>query len=248
MRSVCRVSWLALAACLVTMSCAPAQQSSVGRGAPDPLVVDVIVGSEGKGMFTGAGIPPDNMPIYAAKDGATPAGVEPLPIDIFATRDFYKDRDLWSNKLYFRCNSPFDLEGQWGANNVEIIGPKGPQTAAWGHCDRDMPREALVSPYPFKTAQEHWEALKAETVKRGGPTKHTDATVPGEWTGRYGRGFYYPGYRGYGYYGRRPYVGSYPRGRIGVHPPIGSRGGVGGFHGGAGGRQGGGFHGGGHGR
>jgi len=66
------------AACLVATSCAAqqsnvgqqssgAQQSSVGRGAPDPLQVDVIVGSEGKGMFTGAGVPPDNMPIFAAK-------------------------------------------------------------------------------------------------------------------------------------------------------------------------------------
>ena len=64
----------------------------------------------------------------------------------------------------------------------------GPATAAWGRCDSDYPREAIVSPYPFKTAQEHWEALKAETTKRGGPTKHTYATVPGdEWTGRYGR-------------------------------------------------------------
>ena len=47
-----------------------------------------------------------------------------------------------------------------------------------------------MSPYSFKTAQAHYEALKAETTKRGGPTKHTYATVPGdEWTGRYGRGF-----------------------------------------------------------
>lgn len=43
-------------------------------------MVDVIVGSEGKGMFTGAGIPPGNMPIYPAKDGARPpARVESEP-------------------------------------------------------------------------------------------------------------------------------------------------------------------------
>ncbi len=40
----------------------------------------------------------------------------------------------------------------------------------WGHCDSDVPREAIVSPYGFKTAQEHYEALLAETRKRGGPT------------------------------------------------------------------------------
>jgi hypothetical protein len=66
-----------------------------------------------------------------------------------------------------------------------VIGDNPPASAAWGYCDRDYPRESIVSPYSFKTAQEHYEALRAETKKRGGPTKHTYATVPGEWTGRY---------------------------------------------------------------
>ena len=44
-----------------------------------------------------------------------------------------------------------------------------------------------MSPYPFKTAQAHYEALMAEAKARGGPTQHTYATVPGEWTGRYAR-------------------------------------------------------------
>ncbi len=60
-----------------------------------------------------------------------------------------------------------------------------PRTAAWGYCDRDYPRAAIVSPYTFKTAQEHYEALLAETKTRGGPTQHTYATVPGDWSGRY---------------------------------------------------------------
>src|SRR5688572_2822255 len=89
-------------------------QASVGRGARDPLRVDVIVGSEGKGMYAGAGIPADNMPIFAARDGAVPAGVQPLPHDIFSTRDFYQDRDLWSDNRYYRCNSPVGLEQIWG--------------------------------------------------------------------------------------------------------------------------------------
>ena len=76
--------WFVLAAACVYTTSASAQ-SSIGRGARDPLQVDVIVGSEGKGMFTGAGVQTDNTPIYAAKDGATQQGIVPLPVDIFST-------------------------------------------------------------------------------------------------------------------------------------------------------------------
>jgi hypothetical protein len=118
----------------------------------------------------------------SAWNGAAPEGIEPLPIDLFTSTDFYKDRELWSDKRYFRCNSPYALEAQWRGG---AIGDDPPRTAAWGHCDRDYPREAIVSPYPFKTAQEHYETLLEETRGRGGPTQHTYATVPGEWSGRY---------------------------------------------------------------
>src|SRR5262252_4764602 len=88
------------AAAFVFVSSASAQ-TSVGRGARDPLQPQLIVGSEGKGMFTGAGIPPGNTPIFAARDGAIPKGVTPLAVDIFSTKDFYKDRDLWLDKRYY---------------------------------------------------------------------------------------------------------------------------------------------------
>jgi hypothetical protein len=186
-----RVLKLALGmTCVIAASCASAQQggakepASAGRGARDPLVVDVIVGSEGKGMFTGAGIPPNNMPIYAAKDGATPPGVEPLPIDIFTTKDFYKDQSLWNDPRYYRCNSAVGLEQIWGAYEVPLIGDDPPRTAAWGYCDRDYPREEIISPYRFTTASEHYAALLKEARDRGGPTVHTQATLPA-WTGRY---------------------------------------------------------------
>jgi len=161
-------------------------QTSAGRGARDPLSVDVIVGSEGKGMYVGAGVPPDNKPIYAARDGAVPDGVTPLSYDIFSTKDFYQDQHLWFDPRYYRCNSPVGLEQIWGAYEYPLIGDDPPRTAAWGFCDRDYPREEIVSPYAFRTAKAHYTALLEEARSRGGPTVHTGATLP-DWGGRYQR-------------------------------------------------------------
>jgi hypothetical protein len=178
----------ALAGSAVSAFFMPSSWSQIGsgRGAPDPLRVDVIVGSEGKGYYAGAGIPEGNMPVYAARDGATPPNIEPLPVDIFTTRDFYKDEPLWLDARYYRCNSAVGLEQIWGAYEVPLIGDDPPASAAWGYCDRDYPREEIVSPYPFDTAKAHYTALLDEARARGGPTVHTQATLP-NWSGRYGR-------------------------------------------------------------
>src|SRR5687767_3936671 len=180
-----RVTALPALAAVAAALCActpPAPQSSVGRGAPDPPPAAAIVGSEGKGMWAGAGTPPGYPPVFAARDGAVPAGVQPLPRDIFSTKDFYRDRELWGDPRYYRCNSPVGLEQIWGAYEVPLIGDDPPRTAAWGFCDRDYPREHIVSPYAFKTAKDHYEALLAETKGKGGPTVYTQATLP-DWNG-----------------------------------------------------------------
>ena len=126
---------------------------------------------------------PETGFVGAARNGATPEGIEALAVDLFTTTDFYQDRALWSDPRYFRCNSSAALEDFRDEDG--LIGDKPPASAPWGYCDRDYPRESIVSPYPFLTAQEHYAALLEETRGRGGPTQHTYATVPGEWTGRY---------------------------------------------------------------
>ena len=161
-------------------------QASTGRGAPDPLQAATIVGSEGKGMYAGAGIPVGNSPIFSAQNGAIPSGIKPLSVDIFTTKDFYKDRALWFDPRYYRCNSPVGLEQIWGAYEVPLIGSDPPRTAAWGYCDRDYPRAQILSPYPFKTAKAHYAALLTDARRHGGPTIHSRATLP-DWNGQYQR-------------------------------------------------------------
>jgi hypothetical protein len=184
---------------------------SVGRGAPlavdllhvdadltDPASLAAMMASLQAAPIVGPlkipgppgpdGAPVDLLNFVAASNGAAPEGIEPLQRDLFNTDDFYADRALWSDPRYFRCNSGIGIEQQRAATpglGVETIGDDPPRTAAWGRCGVDYPREAIVSPYGFATAQAHYEALLEETRQRGGPTEHTYATVPGEWSGRY---------------------------------------------------------------
>ena len=182
-----------LAAACLWGSSALAQQvadigfRSVGRAAPlehDLNQYEMTGATRRVGGRTGFRRDP-NAFTGSARAGETPPGIEPLERDLFTSDDFYKDRELWSDPRYFRCNSPGAIEDLWGGNAQGLIGGDAPRSAAWGHCDRDYPRESIVTPYPFATAQEHYEALLEETRQRGGPTEHTYATVPGEWTGRY---------------------------------------------------------------
>jgi hypothetical protein len=109
--------------------------------------------------------------------------MQALPIDLFTSKNFYKDKALWSDKRYFRCNFPRQITDIWTSHR---IGDKPPASASWGDCSIDYPREKIVSPYPYKTAKEHYEALLAAAKAKGGPTKYTKATIP-DWDGWYTR-------------------------------------------------------------
>jgi hypothetical protein len=112
-----------------------------------------------------------------------PAGMQALPLDLFSSKNFYKDQKLWSDQRYFRCNTPRQLTDIWTAHRIS---EGSPTSAKWGDCKADYPRAKIVSPYPYKTAKEHYEALLAAAKAKGGPTVYTKATTP-DWDGYYTR-------------------------------------------------------------
>src|SRR5688572_14209661 len=73
----------------------------------------------------------------AAQNAPPPAGVTPLPVDLYTTKNYRLDRTSWTDERYTRCNTPRQLTDTWTQQRL----------GAWGDCSVDRAVADIASPH-----------------------------------------------------------------------------------------------------